>query len=84
MPDTVQRASDTKMNKSQLPCSDNSSWQGRERSKVSKSHVITLLRVLLWRHREGVGCGGTVKESFIEELKIEQELMELRKLLGCG
>lgn len=55
--------------------------EDREVKRQLKSNVITLLKGLglLWRHRGGVGQGGTIKESFIKELNIEQELMEVRK-----
>jgi len=53
--------------------------EDREVKHLLKSSVITLLKGLLWRHRGGVGRGGTIKESLIKELNIEQELMEVRK-----
>lgn len=38
--------------------------------------MITLLKGLLWRRRGRVGRGDTIKETFVKELNIEQEVMD--------
>ena len=82
MPDTVLRASDTKIGRPH-PLPSQIIQPGREDREVKyllKSNVTTLLEGCTLETQRSAGKGGgTVKENFRQEFKTEQELMEVRK-----